>query len=241
MAMWARKEVRSRRAWLARIEARVRMGNPRLLMSAMVAATAGAGMLASAVLHQVGLATLAVRYGLSVVFAYLVFMFIIWMWIVAKRRSRIDDPGHDRGDLPDVADPADGDLVVDEASDWSDPPRPLRRRYRLDLPDIGVDDEGFVVFVVVAAIIAAGAASLYTVIIAPQLLSEVLLDGVLATVIYRRLRADDRRHWLDSALARTWVPVMLVGIFFVIAGAVGQWYAPEATTLAEVLRHKPAP
>lgn len=240
MATWARKEVRSRREWLARIEARIRWGNPRLLMSAIVAVTAGAGMLASAVLHQVGLATLAVRYGLSVAFAYLVFILIIWMWVVAKRRSRIDDPGHDRGDLPGIS-PADGDLVVTETSDWPDPPRPLRRRYRLDLPDLGIDDEGFVVFVVVAAIVAAGAASVYTVIIAPQLLSEVLLDGVLATVIYRRLRVDERRHWLDSAVSRTWLPVMLVGIFFVIAGAVCQWYAPEATTLAEVFRHKPAP
>ena len=73
--------------------------------------------------------------------------------------------------------------------------------------------------------------------IAPNLLAEVLLDGVLATTLYRRLRAVDSRHWLETAVARTWVPVVVVAAFFVIAGAVCHWYAPEASTLSGVWRH----
>ncbi len=239
MVMWADKAARSRREWLARIERRIRRGNPRLLMGAIVAATASAGMLASALLHQGGMTRLWLRYGLSVAVAYGAFMFFVWLWIVVKRNGVIDDPGHDRADAPDADAVEIPAAPREESLGYRN--TPLRRRsHSFDLPDVG--DEGIIIAVVVfAAIAAAAAASLYVVIIAPQLLAEVLLDGVLATVIYRRLRASDRRHWLDSALSRTWIPVLVVAIFFVIAGAVCQWYAPEATTLTETLRHGSAP
>lgn len=212
-------------------------------MTAIVAATGGAGMLASALLHQAGMTRLWLRYGMSVAFAYLAFMFFLWLWIVVKRRTPVAASRDRRDDFPD------GDAV--DVLRWSDgssghsgttdPPSPATgQSHWFDF--LGIEDETIVVVVLLAAIMTAIGASLYVVIIAPELLAEVLLDGVLATVIYRRLRAGERRYWADSALSRTWVPVLVVAIFFVIAGAACQWYAPEATTLAEVFRHhRPAP
>src|SRR5262245_41385454 len=104
MVMWVRKselrQARTRRQLLGRIEAMLLRDSPRVVMTAIIAATATAGMIASVVLHHGGIRWMSLRYGLSVAFAYVAFMFFIWLWIVFKRRERYRDPGTDR-DLND--------------------------------------------------------------------------------------------------------------------------------------------
>ncbi|HEY7373921.1 MAG TPA: hypothetical protein VIF57_17305 [Polyangia bacterium] len=202
-------------------------------MAVIVAGTAAAGLLASAVLMHFGVHRLWLRYGLSVGFAYAAFVSFVWLWLQKKRRVRFDDPGWDggwsRGDTNAVhgAD-AVGSIAPPAAGDGGGAGGPSGL---LDL------DDSLVWFAVIAAIASAVVAGGYVVLVAPELLAEVLLDGVLAGALYRRLRRLDSRHWLESAIARTWLPVMVVAVFFMIAGAVCHWYAPEASTLSGVWRH----
>jgi hypothetical protein len=249
MVMWARRtanRVRTRGEWLARIEKAVRKDSPRLLMTAIVAATGAAGVLGSVLLHRGGMFSMWLRYGLSVVFAYVSFMFFIWLWIVLKRRRQFADPGDWRDAEDDLDDlEVASELVSNGPAGAPSVDPPMARGYGAHTDsgvagDVagGLDlDDGIVAVAVVAALAAAVAASLYVVIVAPQFVAELLLDGVFAAGLYRRLRAVDRRHWLDSALSRTWLPALLVAAFFMIAGAVCQWYAPEASSLGGVWRH----
>lgn len=236
---------RSRGVLLSRIEETLRKDNPRLLMTGIVAATAGTGLIASAVMYHAGIRSMALRYGLSVAFAYAAFMFFAWLWILRKRRERHVDPGAE--DEIEVGEYGDDDLPTgtDDGSDQDTGVLSARfgSRASSDLnPAEGLRsaldvDDAIVTVAVGAAIAAAVAASFYVVMIAPQLLAELLLDGVFATIFWRRLRAVDRRHWLDSAFSRTWIPALGTAFFFIVAGVICQWYAPEASSLGGVLAH----
>ena len=248
MVMWVRKAERLARTCgelIARIEKVVRKGSPRLVMAGIVAATTVAGMGASLVLRWGGLSAMWFRYGLSVAFAYFSFMFFLWLWIAVKRRGRYRDPVGDSDDdlANDVMDAVDDLSHVDLSSGGpydqaTSSPEPASGASGGDTIGSSLDlDDAIVGIAVAAAIIAAAAASLYVVAIAPQFLAELLLDGVFATIFFRRVRAADRRHWFESALSRTWVPALCAAVLFMIAGAVCQWYAPEAATLGGVFQH----
>jgi hypothetical protein len=233
---WSRESDprRLRTRLLARLEARIRRDNPRLLMAVIVAGTAAAGLLASAILLHAGVHRMWFRYGLSVGIAYAAFVSLVWLWLQKKRRARFDDPGWDGGWPKGAAGPSGGHSIDGaDAARLVDPPASGGGGAGglLDL------DDGIVWFAVIAAIASAVVAGAYVVFVAPELLAEVLLDGVLAGALYRRLRRLDRRHWLESAIARTWLPIAVVAVFFMIAGAVCHWYAPEASTLSGVWRH----
>jgi hypothetical protein len=251
MVMWVRKSApmaRSRGELLARIERLVRKDNPRLMMTGIVAATSVAGVLASVVLRRGGLSGMWLRYGISVAFAYFSFLFFCWLWILVKSRRRHRDP------VAEAEDGDEGEILEDLMR--ADLPSPT---YGDAGSGVGVSaggdaggggfglDDGIVLVAVILAIAAAIGASVYVIAIAPELLAELLLDGVFATIFFRRVRVADRRHWFQSALARTWIAALVAAAFFVIAGAVCQWYAPEASTLGGVLhhweakRHPPAP
>jgi hypothetical protein len=253
MDMWMRKGerlARSRPVLLARIETLVRRGSPRLMMTGIVVATSVAGVLASLLLRRGGLSSMWLRYGLSVAFAYFSFMFFLWLWILAKSRGRHRDP------VADADDGGEDDFVTISVN--ADPPGAAsgdasRERkviqsgsrsgsgsgsgMRLDGSGGDIDLEGIVAVVVVIAIVGAAAASVYLIAIAPEFLAELLLDGVFATIVLGRFRAVDRRHWFQSALSRTWFAALGVAVVFMIAGAVCQWYAPEASTLGGVWQH----
>ena len=79
--------------------------------------------------------------------------------------------------------------------------------------------------------------SVWVVYSAPVLFAELLVDGVLAASLYRRLRGLESQHWLETALKRTVWP-FLVTCFVLVAMAWGmQVYAPGAHSIGEVMRH----
>ena len=47
---------------------------------------------------------------------------------------------------------------------------------------------------------------------APVLLAEVALDAALVAGIYRKLRKEDARYWLGSALRHTWLPAVIAAV-----------------------------
>ncbi|MFI5165657.1 MAG: hypothetical protein ACHQQS_03475 [Thermoanaerobaculales bacterium] len=75
------------------------------------------------------------------------------------------------------------------------------------------------------------------VVTAPALLAEVMFDGALSAGLYRRLRVLDHHLWWEDALRHTWLPVLVVAVFFGGAGYLMHRYAPEAVSIGGVLSH----
>lgn len=223
-------------------------------MSLMVCATGLSGFLSSVGLLSLGLERMWLRYGLAVLIAYLVFLFLVWLWVLFNRRSV------DAGIVLDGIDLVEPVLSASGAGEKSagvvatslpaeDPFSDAQavasaRPAQSSLTDageaaaLGADlDEWVVALAVAAAVLSALAAAAYIVWIAPVMLGEVMVDGVLSVGLYRRLRQVERKHWLEGAVVRTVFPVVWVGLFFVVAGAVMQHYAPEAVSIGGVWQH----
>jgi hypothetical protein len=66
------------------------------------------------------------------------------------------------------------------------------------------------------------------------LLAEILLDGVLITGLYKRVKKIEQRNWLKTAVKKTLLPAFLVALFFALAGFALQSLAPEAHSVGEV-------
>jgi hypothetical protein len=214
-------------------------GYPRLQMLLLVSLTGGAGFLASYVLLHSGFETLSWRYGLSVAIAYVFFLLLLWLWLRTDAGGS-DDIGETLGDLGETL----GDLA--------DGVRPRGRRHEHyhdassesladlpELPDVSDADELAIplgiLLAVVTLVVTVLAASLSIVYSAPVLFAELLVDGVLAATLYRRLRRLDSRHWLHSAVRRTFMPFAITAVLMMAAGWGLSSYAPTAKSLGEVL------
>jgi hypothetical protein len=213
----------------------LRRGLPRLQMSGLLALTGAAGFLSSFLLLQLGVGSMALRYPVAVGLAYGVFLLLLRVWLDIQRRGWLD-VASDQG--PDVLD-ASFDAVLDAADS-----------HALEVPSGGgasfggggkgsgfdfsfdLDDSGFFVLlaVLIAAVAAVGAA-LWILWIAPALLAEVLVDGLVMTALYKRLKQPQPTYWLASAVRRTWIPTLAVALLLSVAGWLLQRAEPDARSL----------
>lgn len=224
-------------------------------MSLVIAGTGASGFLGSWLLLKAGLHTMWIRYSLAVLFAYLVFLALLGIWIALQRRRERDSPDEGIDLWPDVlptgsggGGPGPGGSGFSggggsfggggaQASFGPAATTPSSGGSGGGVGGGGISldlDELFVVLAVVAAILAAAAASVWLVVSAPALFAELLLDGILVGQLYRRLRRFDGRHWLETALRKTAVPFLVTGISLAIAGFAMQRFAPEARSIGEV-------
>jgi len=105
---------------------------------------------------------------------------------------------------------------------------------------IGFDldlEEGWLLVIAVIALIGGLIASLYIIYIAPALLAEILVDGVLVAGLYRRVKHIEQRHWLRAAVRRTFLPALLCATLFAVAGYAMQKAFPEAHSIGDVWKH----
>ncbi|MCA1594473.1 MAG: hypothetical protein LC754_17970 [Acidobacteria bacterium] len=93
-------------------------------------------------------------------------------------------------------------------------------------------------FVVIALILVLGGlvASFYVIYIAPALLAEILVDGLLVSALYKRVRKEEQANWLAVAVRKTVVPVLLVAALFTAGGLLLQTLAPDAQSIGGVWR-----
>ena len=61
---------------------------------------------------------------------------------------------------------------------------------------------------------------------APVLFAELLVDGVLAASLYRRVRGLESQHWLETAIKKTACPFLMMGLLISALGWGMQAYAP---------------
>lgn len=251
----------SRDKLIARAKERLlRHGLPRLQMSLMLALTGAAGFLSSYLLLQLGLDSMAVRYPIAVLVAYGVFLLLLRVWLKIQRDGwegdgldllEIPSGGSGGGsggggfsggggrfggggasssyEAPGLASPPPASAVrVPVKSGGGGSSKGSGFSFGLDL-----DDSGFlVVIAVLVATVAALGAAFYLIWSAPILLAEVLVDGLILTGLYKRLkRTDDPEHWVLGAVRRTWIPALMVVILFSFAGWLLQRAVPDARSI----------
>lgn len=219
---------------------------PRIQMFILVSLTGLAGFGASVAMLAAGVDTMALRYLLAMGVAYIVFLLLLWLWLRTSAADYIDlvptDSGggsgtetatdfaggggsFDGGGASANFDVGSGDSAIDTVVE-----KPLSV--------IGEADEAAIPLVVVLLALGIAFSSLFVIWSAPILFAEILVDGLLAAGLYRRLRVLDPRHWMVAALKRTIIPFVLTTLVVAGAGWGMQAYAPEARSLGGVLLHR---
>jgi len=216
---------------------------PRLQMGWIVALTGFAGLAASFLMLHAGLASMGLRYFLAMGVAYLVFFLQLWVWLRARGESIDADLSSSGGSDPAPGFSGNGGTFDGggASGDYQAGDSAASDTGGLG-GDIGVD-AGDAAVPLAVLVLAAGIvlSSLFVIYSAPVLFAELLLDGALAAGLYRGLRGLDRRHWLESALRRTFLPFVLTTAFVTLAGWCMGRYAPEARSIGEVMQHKAPP
>ena len=79
-------------------------------------------------------------------------------------------------------------------------------------------------------------ATFYVIYIAPALLAEILVDGLLIGGLRQRVKNIERKYWLSTAVYQTLLPALLCILLFGIAGGALQAAFPDANSVGEVWR-----
>ena len=222
--------------------------------------TGVAAFLTSAVLLRLGVTQMVVRYPIAIAAAYGVFIMLIgfWLWLQRSESDMLDVAGEVSTNTDWVGDgqvsstggsvnllgdmsppPVSGDSV--NLSDMSPPPVSGGSggggpSFDIAGVDVDLDDAIWVVLAIVV-LVAGLLAILYIVYIAPILLTEVLVDGLLAAGLYKTVKGvDERGYWMTTVLRKTAIPAILALIFFSIAGFCVQKIEPKASSIGEAWR-----
>lgn len=186
------------------------------------------------------------RYLASVGAAYLVFLGFLWLWLRTRAMDYADVPnvstssseignsgicysgkGGDfgGGGASGSYEAPSADIILKDASGpVGDTLGSVAEADELAIP--------LIVFVIIGAMVFS---SLFLVYSAPALFAELLVDGVLAASLYRRLRGFKARHWLATALRRTAWPFALTAMIIAAAGWGMGLYAPGARSIGDVV------
>ncbi|MEO6588293.1 MAG: hypothetical protein ABIP06_03100, partial [Pyrinomonadaceae bacterium] len=185
------------------------------------------------------------RYPAAIFTAYCVFLLLlrVWLWLQDNRRSGTDLSGMDF-DFSVGADNAitsnfggGGDFGgAGAGGSWSDGVSTASVSGKSSVFDsLSFDFEEIgLVIVAVAALIGGILAAFYIIYIAPVLLAEIFVDGVLLAGLYRKTKDLEKTNWLKTAVSKTLLPAILAVLLFTIAGFTMQKIAPGAHSIGEV-------
>lgn len=101
--------------------------------------------------------------------------------------------------------------------------------------DFDLDDGAALVIVALILLLVLGA-FVYVIYIAPALLAELIIDGAVATTLYKPVKNIERHYWLTTGLKKTAIPAAIVAGLFAAAGFVMQAAEPSARTIGDFLR-----
>lgn len=230
---------------------------PRLQMLVLVLLTGFAGFITSAMLLHYGLESMGLRYLLALAVAYGVFLLLLWVWLQSRDEDFLDLSG----DLPSIPGSSSPTPFHGEGGDFGgggssadfsfdsgahgELPTPSEPISLLDdetgeligetVGAVGQADELAIPLLLLLLVAALFFSSLWIVYQAPLLFAELLLDSALITTLYRRLRRMERRHWLETAVRKTALPIFITALLLSGSGWAMQHYAPRAHSLGEVI------
>jgi hypothetical protein len=203
-----------------------------------------AGFLSSFSLLHLGVVGMGLRYPIAILISYGVFLLLLRLWLWANGRHLNLDLDPSNLDFLPSRQLAGESFHFGGGSDfggagaggsWGDSAVSSSASAASDGIDVGFDLEEL--WLVVIALVAMGAgliATLYIVYIAPVLLAEILVDGVLMVGLYRRIRGVERRHWLRAAVRQTLLPALIVAVCFAAGGYALQKAVPQARSIGDV-------
>jgi hypothetical protein len=241
----------------------LREGRPRVQMFIILTVTGAVGFFISYVLLHAGLRWMWLRYPLCILLAYCVFLLILRFWLFSQSTERRSGPDIDPSILDGadaVVDLLPGDVgsgggistfggggdfggggaggswgeAVSSASVAPTGGSSSGGSSGGGIFDADLDD-GWVIVLAVVVIFAAVFASFYVVYIAPELLAEILVDGLLVGGLYKRLKGAGQRNWLGTAVRKTLLPALVVALLFSVAGYLFQRAVPKANSIGDVL------
>jgi hypothetical protein len=204
----------------------------RLAIALALAGSAGTGWACCVILRQCGLSMMWLRYPLALAAAYVAFMAILG--VVVRRSARRLDNGRDQirrdalrmqfrrndSELPDP------NALFDNASEVA------RQGEQQE-----VDPRALPVYLILFLSLTVFLVCAYFIWMAPVLLADIAVEGALVEGLYRpRFRGFDN-GWRQPALEQTGLPALLLALVFAATGLGFQFYAPQATTVAEVWQH----
>lgn len=229
-----------------------RDGLPRLQMTLLVMITGIAGFIGSYIFLHFGLAEMWLRYLAAFGMAYLVFLFLLWLWLRTRADDYVDIPdflnavpsgngspgagysyGGKGGDFGGGGASSSFDAPAEDVSIVGDAGDAVG-----EAVGAAAQAEEFAIPLIVLIFIATLLLStLFMIYSAPVLFAELMLDGVLSASLYHRLRGLETRHWLETAIRRTAWPFLVTALLVSAIGWGMARYAPGAHTLGEVLLH----
>lgn len=218
----------SRAEDVARLAAYLRQhGYPRLHFIGILTFSGAAGVLFSFLLLHQGMTSMQVRYPISVVVAYLVFLFLLNLWMRRQisRQSLIRLIEETPPPLPTAFEPSESPPKKKQGLRWYD---------WIDLP-LHADSPFlfFMLMILVAMVALVG----YVISGSPDLLSEVLLDGLIVTGLWRRFRNHPGDlGTIGAAVRLTWVPALLTVAALWLLGMLLQATNPSAVSLGRYFR-----
>jgi len=202
---------------------------PRLQMSALLALTGAAGFLSSFLLLRLGVDSMALRYPVAVALAYGAFLLLLRIWLGLQR----DGWGFFARGLEGVdgADLVPGDVPF-HGHGFGGGGGSSSLGFSFDLDESAV----LVLLAVLILAVTALGTVLWVLWIAPSLLAEVLVDGLLMTALYRRLRRSQPTGWLPGAVRRTCAPALIAAALLSFAGLLLHEAVPGAHSLGAAWR-----
>lgn len=236
-------EEQQRRRLLGRLRRHLaQRRSPRATLSGIMMATAVAGFCASVGMLKLGLLAMWLRYPLAVLLAWGVFLLLVRLWAEKEREAiRVDEELAGLGPKDELA--SDERHPVSQHRErgartprWYDWLNPFDLLELVPLELEGCLVLGVIVILITAtvgAVIAVGG----LIFQAEALLAEVLLDTVLVSALYHRLRKREPDWWLHGALRHTAWPVLATIASLLILALFFQHYAPEAHSIGGVWRH----
>ncbi|HEX2062032.1 MAG TPA: hypothetical protein VHK90_14920 [Thermoanaerobaculia bacterium] len=226
----------------------------RIHMTVIVTGTFLAGLAATHLLMLADVDTLALRYGLAVCAAYLVFLFLIKLWLIYIRLSResidISVDGIEifvRGIGETVEKIGGGGRFggAGASGEWGDvvaaPVKAVKggggnKGCGIDL---GGGDEGCVVVLLVLLVFGIFVAGVYLIYTAPVLLADAAFEAALAGALARRARKVESQGWVATVWRATVWPFLGVLALSVALGWAAQKECPEARKLGDVWDCRP--
>ena len=233
----------------------------RLHMTMILLATAMAGAVASKLLLMAGLVNPAIRYPLTVLFAYGIFFVAIkfWLWIIVGSvalQTKLSDlslpdisslPGGGGGGSSASAPSFDGggggfggggasgswgDAAPSTGSSGGGSSGGGGGSFDLDLDE----GAGIVIVLVLLGILLAAifGAGIYLVYQAPSILSEVAFDSVLAMALTKKSKNMVEPNWIGNVFKATWKEFAIILAIAIIAGTAIHLIFPHMAKLSQL-------